>query len=667
MTAILDNTVADPQQIIAELERKLDELTAQQAATVDILKVIASSPGDVQPVFEAIADRAMRLLDCWSVIVTRFDGEYVQFGAARGALPDTEQFVRQRYQSMRPDRASLLGRSLLERTVVSSADAQAEPDPQLRDYARKRGLRAVLVVPLLRDDKVEGALVLSRAEPGLFAPREIELVQTFADQAVIAIQNARLFNETKESLERQTATAEILNVIASSPTDTQPVFDVIARSATVLCEGMNSGVYLLQDGLVHVAGHHNVSSEQLALAQTAFPTPPHRGIMSGRAILDRAVAHVPDIAADPEYTAESIVKAGFRSVVAVPMLRNGEPIGAINVTREEARPFSDRQIELLRTFADQAVIAIENARLFNEVQAKTHDLTESLQQQTATAEVLKVISRSAFNLQAVLTTLVRSALDLCNAPIGSFFLREGDVLRLATQVGCPPELVQYFHDNPIPLNQSSGAGRAFSTGSVVHFPDVLADPDYRLSEAQRLGGFRSLLAVPLLREQEAIGVFSLSRTRPEPFSQRQIDLVTTFADQAVIAIENVRLFDEVQARTLELSESLDQQTATSEVLEIISASTGELEPAFQKMLENATRVCGATFGSMTLYDGDSFRHVARHNMPAAFADATFRPHPNSGMATVVRTRQAVQIEDHIHRGHRNHGPQAGCATAGRPR
>jgi GAF domain-containing protein len=660
-------SVVNRESRVARLTRELREVLERQTATAGILQIIASSPSDVQPVFDAVADRAVKLLDCWSVIVTRFDGEYVQFGAARGALPDTEQFVRQRYQSMRPDRASLLGRSLLERTVVSSADAQAEPDPQLRDYARKRGLRAVLVVPLLRDDKVEGALVLSRAEPGLFAPREIELVQTFADQAVIAIQNARLFNETKESLERQTATAEILNVIASSPTDTQPVFDVIARSATVLCEGMNSGVYLLQDGLVHVAGHHNVSSEQLALAQTAFPTPPHRGIMSGRAILDRAVAHVPDIAADPEYTAESIVKAGFRSVVAVPMLRNGEPIGAINVTREEARPFSDRQIELLRTFADQAVIAIENARLFNEVQAKTHDLTESLQQQTATAEVLKVISRSAFNLQAVLTTLVRSALDLCNAPIGSFFLREGDVLRLATQVGCPPELVQYFHDNPIPLNQSSGAGRAFSTGSVVHFPDVLADPDYRLSEAQRLGGFRSLLAVPLLREQEAIGVFSLSRTRPEPFSQRQIDLVTTFADQAVIAIENVRLFDEVQARTLELSESLDQQTATSEVLEIISASTGELEPAFQKMLENATRVCGATFGSMTLYDGDSFRHVARHNMPAAFADATFRPHPNSGMATVVRTRQAVQIEDHIHRGHRNHGPQAGCATAGRPR
>jgi two-component system, NtrC family, sensor kinase len=218
MTAISDNTVADPQQI-GELERKLDELTAQQAATVDILKVIAGSPGDAQPVFEAVADRAMKLLDCWSVIVTRFDGECFQFGAARGALPDTEQFVRQRYQSLRPDRASLLGRCLLERIVVSSADALAEPDPQLRDYARKRGLRAILIVPLLREERMEGALILTRAEPGLFAPREIELVQTFADQAVIAIENARLFNETREALERQTASADILRIIGSSPTD----------------------------------------------------------------------------------------------------------------------------------------------------------------------------------------------------------------------------------------------------------------------------------------------------------------------------------------------------------------------------------------------------------------------------------------------------------------
>jgi signal transduction histidine kinase len=230
----------------------------------------------------------------------------------------------------------------------------------------------------MRDGEPIGNFVLARRRVEAFSDRQLELIQTFADQAGIAIENARLFNETREALDRQTATAEILNVIASSPTDTQPVFDVIARSATELCEGMNSGVYLLQNGLVHVAGHHNVSPEQFALARTAFPTPPHRGIMSGRAIIDRAVAHVPDIAADPEYTAESLVKAGFRSVVAVPMLRNGEPIGAINVTREEARPFSDRQIELLRTFADQAVIAISNVGLFQKVQERTRELSQSL-------------------------------------------------------------------------------------------------------------------------------------------------------------------------------------------------------------------------------------------------------------------------------------------------
>jgi two-component system NtrC family sensor kinase len=222
------SSVVNRESKVARLTRELREAQERQAATAGILQIIANSPSDVQPVFDAVADRAMTLLDCWSVTVTRFDGEYVQFGAARGALPDTEQLVRQRYQSMRPDRASLLGRCLLERTVVNSADALAEPDPQLRDYARKRGFRAVLIVPLLRGDKVEGALVLTRAEPGLFAPHEIELVRTFADQAVIAIQNARLFNEVKtktddltEALQMQTATSDVLKVISRSAFDLQ--------------------------------------------------------------------------------------------------------------------------------------------------------------------------------------------------------------------------------------------------------------------------------------------------------------------------------------------------------------------------------------------------------------------------------------------------------------
>src|SRR6202140_1781426 len=280
MTAIPDKTAGDPQQIISQLERKLDERTSErdealerQTATAGILQIIASSPSDVQPVFDAVAERAMSLLDCWSVLVTRFDGEHVHFGAARGALPDTEKFVRQRYP-VRPNReTSLLGRSLLERTVVSSPDVQAEADPQLREYARMRGFHGELVVPLLRDDKVEGALVLTRAEPGLFAPREIELVQTFADQAVIAIQNARLFNETKEALERQTATADILKVIASSPSDVQPVFEAIAERSKRLVDALSTTVFRFIGETLHLAAFTPTNPTADEVLRASFPRP----------------------------------------------------------------------------------------------------------------------------------------------------------------------------------------------------------------------------------------------------------------------------------------------------------------------------------------------------------------------------------------------------------
>jgi GAF domain-containing protein len=628
--------VVNRESRVATLTRELREVQERQTATADILQIIASSPSDVRPVFDAVADRAMRLLDCWSVIVARFDGEYVQFGAARGALPDTEQFVRHRYQSMRPDRASLLGRSLLERTVVSSADAQAEPDPQLRDYARKRGLRAVLVVPLLRDDKVEGALVLTRAEPGLFAPREIELVQAFADQAVIAIQNARLFNGTKEALERQTATAEILNVIASSPTDTQPVFDVIARSATELCEGMNSGVYLLQDGLVHVAGHHNVSPEQLALAQTAFPTPPHRGIMSGRAILDRAVAHVPDIAADPECTAESIVKAGFRSVVAVPMLRNGEPIGAINVTREEARPFSDRQIELLRTFADQAVIAIENARLFNETK-------EALEQQKASADILGVISNSVADTQPVFDKILDSIGHLFGGEERLIFLvGEDGLLHLGAVHGVDRELARAIF--PVPL-EGTATEVAIRERRPLSYAGVFNDPDVPpgLREiARRRGENYSMMIAPMLWEDRAIGSIMVSRTSMEAFDEKERSLLRTFADQAVIAIQNARLFNETR-------EALERQTATADILKVIASSPSDVQPVFEAIAERSNRLVGAHSTAVYRVINEVVELVAFTRVsPEAdevLQPAFPRPLADYPMFELVRGGEVIQIPD----------------------
>jgi two-component system, NtrC family, sensor kinase len=385
MTAIPDKTAADPQQIIAELERKLDERTSErdealerQTATADILQVIARSPSDVQPVFDAVAERAMSLLNCWSAIVVSFDGELVHFGAARGALPDTEQIVRQRFQSMRPYRATLLGRCLLARTVVNSADAQAEPDPQLRDYARKRGLRAVLCVPLLRDDKVEGALVLTRAQPGLFAPREIELVQTFADQAVIAIHNARLFNETKQALEHQTATSEVLQVIGNSMADAKPVFERIVNSIERLFNCRQIAIFVTPgDGLVHLAARRGMNME---LMDEVYPLPMEQS--SVPAVLGaRQQIYYPDAlngANVPQSIRRVAQVIGNFSDVLTPMLWEGRGVGMIAVTREPNTPFNSKELSLLGTFADQAVIAIENARLFTEVQARTKELSQSL-------------------------------------------------------------------------------------------------------------------------------------------------------------------------------------------------------------------------------------------------------------------------------------------------
>jgi two-component system NtrC family sensor kinase len=367
------------------------------------------------------------------------------------------------------------------------------------------------------------------------------------------------------------------------------------------------------------------------------------------------MAQIADVRTNPAYLEGSpaIVAlsdlGGARTLVGVPMLRDAELVGMIVVYRQEVRPFTDKQIELLSNFARQAVIAIENTRLLGELRERTEDLRESLQQQTATAEVLKVISRSTFDLPAVLQTLVESAARLCDADKTNITREKNGAFYRAEAYGYSPEFQEYVKDVPIEAGQGSSFGRALLEGHVVHIPDVLADSEYTFLEGQRLGDYRTVLTVPMLREGVPIGVLSLTRTNVRPFTDKQIELATTFADQAAIAIENVRLFDEVQAKTRDLEESLQQRTATSEVLQIISSSPGDLAPVFDKMLENATRVCGAEFGSMNLVEQGFVRQAALYNAPAVFAAArtnkVSRPHPQSTLAIAIRGKQVVHVAD----------------------
>ena len=426
---------------------------------------------------------------------------------------------------------------------------------------------------------------------------------------VSADQLRRRTYERDEALEQQAATAEVLKVISHATFDLQTVLDKLTETAARLCNADVAGITRERDGAYYYASVYNYPPELHEFIRSARHERT-RGSVTGRAMLDGKTVHVRDVLRDPEYTMREFAgKAGIRTALGVPLLREGKAIGVIILAHSKILPFTDKQIDLVTTFADQAVIAIENARLFEAEQQRTRELRESLQQQTATADVLKVISRSTFDLQAVFDTLIESAVRLCEARFGAIFRLDHDLLHLAAQHNFPESHLALLQDEyPMTPNRGTISGRAVLTGAPVQIPDMLADQEYR-GRASKEANFRSLLAVPLLRSGRAIGAIVIYRIEPGTFADKQLALLQTFADQAVIAIENVRLFEAEQHRTRELSESLQQQTATAEVLRVISSSPGELEPVFQTMLENATRICEAKFGVLSLREGDAFRVV----------------------------------------------------------
>jgi GAF domain-containing protein len=652
-------------RLFKELEARNHELTdslTQQTATAEILRVISSSPTDIQPVLDAVAENAARLCEAFDVSIFRREDDRLRLVAHHGSLG----YGVVGETNLPLVRGAVAGRTVLDARTVHVADLQIESDefPEGSGIARQEGHRTVLSVPMIREGVAIGTIALRRTELQLFTDRQVALLQTFADQAVIAIENVRLFTELQErnravtqahaqvteSLEQQTATAEILRAISSSPTDVQPVFDAIVKSAVRLCDARHGAVFNFDGDLVHLVAHHNFSETELEGFCKQYPMRPTRAHISGRAILSGSVVQIPDVALDPEYGSPLAERVGFRSLLAVPILRGGAPIGSIVIYRPESGPFPDKQIALLRTFADQAVIAIENVRLFKELRAKNRELTTALDQQTATSEILRVISRSQTDVQPVFDTIVRSVVRLCDGLFSTLFQFDGELLHiLATHNQTPEALEALRRAYPARPTRALVAGRAILERAVVHVRDVELEPESQQRAIARAVGWRSALIVPMLREGAPIGVITVGRAGPGPFSDNEIELLKTFADQAVIAVENVRLFKELQTRTGELTQSVEKLTALGEVSRAVS-STLDVETVLNTIVSRASQLAGATGCSIFEYDEatEQFELRATHNYDAEFVEALRWVPLRKGeglMGRAAETREPVQIPD----------------------
>ena len=637
-----------------DLQERTEDLTEalqQQAATADVLKVVSRSAFDLQTVLDTLVGSAAHLCDADAATITQKKDCGYYRAAVHGFPPEATQYLKG--STVQWDRGSCTGRTLIEARIVHIPDVEADPEYTWEEAKKLGRFRTVLGVPVVRHGAPIGALVLSRNRVEPFTEKQIELVSTFADQAVIAIENARLLDELQsrtrelqESLENQTATSEVLNVISRSPSDLQPVLETIVKTAAELCAAEYAFIARPVNGHCHLAAANNVQLDHIRFL-LRNPAPIDRDSVLGRVTLERRTIHVPDVLLDPEFKRLDWQEVGRqRTVLGVPLVREQALLGVIILARTAVKPFTEKQVDLVATFADQAVIAIENVRLFEEVQARTAELQEALEYQTATSDVLNAISRSPSHIQPVLDTIVETAGRLCEAHDIHIVLRDGESLRLASHRGPIPASL-----DKLPIERGWVTGRAVVDRKPVHVHDLAAMSDEfpkGYAMAIRLG-VRTILATPLMRENVAIGAIVARRADVRPFSSKQVAVLQTFADQAVIAIENVRLFDEVQARTQELAQSVQELQALGEVSHAVN-STLDLETVLATIVAKAVQLSSTDAGAIYVFSKmrQRFRLRATYGMSEELIEEIGRRSigpSESYIGSATQHGSAVQVPD----------------------